>query len=59
MNKRATIVSRRRPEHWGAVASAARDVADSNRAGSRRDSTTGRVKLHPGWDAAFKRVTVR
>lgn len=59
MNKRATIISRRRPEHWGAVASATRDVADSNRVGSRRDGATGRVKLHPGWDAAFKRVLVR
>ncbi|MBN3848355.1 hypothetical protein G3N58_16175 [Paraburkholderia sp. Ac-20342] len=49
-------------EFWGAIASAARQQAAVKswerplRAAARGKRSTGTVKLHPGWDAAFKRA---
>jgi len=48
--------------HYGAIADAARQQAVATswerpmRAATRRKTSSAAVKLHPGWDAAFKRA---
>lgn len=65
MRKRANSDSRQSHEHWAAVADAAHSQAGAEggerakRSGARGKTPIGGVKLHPGWDAAFKRARAR
>ncbi|GAB2877683.1 hypothetical protein GCM10027093_11230 [Paraburkholderia jirisanensis] len=53
-------IREQRTAHYGAIADATRQQAvasswDRAMGNARRAAPTG-VKLHPGWDAAFRRV---
>ena len=61
MKKQSNRVGSQSREHWAGIADAARQLAvaaswEQSMGLAARGEASNNVKLHPGWDAAFKRA---
>lgn len=62
MKNRSNRAAHQSREFWGGIANAARQQAVAAswdrpmHAAARGTTSSSNVKLHPGWDAAFKRA---